>query len=237
MKKKHKQIPEYTIQPSEPSRRQCSINDFLYETPEDQDSINIFNCLQYSHTMFRIQESDLVRQVVPSLKEVINWTNEHPTLKTNTIYLEVIPGKPDNKDTIMYALNRLEDLFIFKLGYRKLIISGDAKVYDVIWKIKAEYGSSMDWIEIVLGTWHTLRDFLQHLCKKYQHAFLEKVLSAKYNSTSIESLINVKNWTKSHNAMLWILESLLRMLIESYEKSPFCKDQKLAELKKKLQKV
>ena len=89
----------------------------------------------WSHCHHRIVGSDGENQVVPSLKEVMAWSAE-TARATTTVYLELVPLRPDSVDTVLYALDRLKELFIKKLGYTHLIVCGDGVTVNILHMIK-----------------------------------------------------------------------------------------------------
>ena len=60
------------------------------------------------------------------------------------MYLELIPGKPDSIDTLAYALDRIHELFVIKLSYRYVMVCGDGKTVELLYKIKYNYGVKME---------------------------------------------------------------------------------------------
>ena len=56
-------------------------------------------------------EGDNMKQIAPSFNEVKAW--EQPIVpKTDTVYLDLIPGKPGSTDTLLYALSLLTEFFV-----------------------------------------------------------------------------------------------------------------------------
>lgn len=189
---------------------------FTYDTAEDIRNKREFKTKVVTHTFERMAGVNEEQQAVPSLKEVEAWRSEMVT-KTNSMYFELIPEKPDNKETIMYALSRLEELFITKLGYKYMLVSGDGVTVNILYQIKDEYGAAMNWLLPMLGTWHTLKDYLTIFLKKYKHAFIQPLLKCiNFSQNTIDSIIKASDWTRSHNFTNWIMEAVLIMFVKSY---------------------
>ena len=150
--------------------RKCNIDDFIL-TDEDNLVLEHVNTNVLVHALLQMEgrsnaEDGSSIQTVPTFKEVMAW--ELPVVpKTDTVYLELIPGKPDTLDTLLYALSLLKELFVEKLGFKHVMVCGDGKTVNLLNKIKDEYGKEMSWVLIMLGTWHLLKDYLGVFLKKY----------------------------------------------------------------------
>ena len=57
----------------------------------------------------------------------------------------------DSKDT---ALNNLHTKIIAKLGFKWLVVVGDAKTYEILQSLRRQYGSQMQWLLPFPGDWH-----------------------------------------------------------------------------------
>ena len=131
--------------------------------------------------------------------------------------MDLIPGKPDSIDTLLYALSLLKELFVVKLGYIHVMVYEDGKTVNLLYKIKDEYGMEMSWLLVMLGTWHLLKDYLNIFFKTYQHSFvrqlLSKVLKIKGN---VDAIIACTTWWKSHNYSMWMISALIRLNIREF---------------------
>ena len=113
---------------------------------------------------YNMEEDENKSQTVPSFKEVTGW--EQPVVKkTNTIYLELIQGKPKTLDTALYALEIMHKLFVLKLNYRHVVVCRDGKTVNLLYKIKDEYGHEMEWLLVILGPWYLLKNISTYLSK------------------------------------------------------------------------
>ena len=68
--------------------------------------------------------------------------------ETTTVYLEIIPEKPNCQDILLDALFKIERLLVLKLGYKEVIVCGDGLTVQMLYKIQDEYGSSMGWLQL-----------------------------------------------------------------------------------------
>ena len=121
---RHATIPEYSI-PSvviDEVRKKCKEEHFKCDLPVDTENLNEVHKKVMVHTFERIIGSRDGQQAVPALKEILAWDSVEVE-PTNSIYLELIPEKTDSKDTILYAISLIEDLFIKKLSYKYIVDS------------------------------------------------------------------------------------------------------------------
>ena len=85
--------------------------------------------------------------------------------ETNATYLELMSGKPDLIYTLVYVLDKIHELFVIKLSYHFVMACGDGKTVELLYKIKSDYGVKMEWLYIMLGSWHLIKDYLHVFMK------------------------------------------------------------------------
>ena len=114
--------------------------------------------------------------------------------KTNTVYLELIPGKPDTIETVLYAIGKIKELFVDTLKYKYVMVCGDGKTVELLYRIKNEYGYEMKWMLVMSETWHLLNDYLHIFLKKYEHVVVKHLFSKFLTKSNVDSLINCTKW-------------------------------------------
>ena len=60
-------------------------------------------------------------------------------------------------DTLVYALDKIHELFVIKLSYRYVMICGDGKTVELLYKIKSDYSVKIEWLHM-FGSWHLIKD-------------------------------------------------------------------------------
>ena len=136
--------------------------------------------------------------------------------KTNTVYLELIPGKSDIVETLLYAIVKIKKLFVDTLKYKYVMVCGDGKTVEMLYWIENEYGSEMKWMLVILETWHLLRDYLHIFLKKYEHVVVRHLFSKFLTKSNVESLINCTKCWKSHNYVIRLISAVLRENVEQF---------------------
>ena len=84
----------------------------------------------------------------------------------------MISGKPDNIDTLYYAVSLTKELFVEKMGFKYVVVCGDQKTVIVLYKIKDEYGEHMSWPVVMLESWHMMKSYLEVFFKSMRACLL-----------------------------------------------------------------
>ena len=69
----------------------------------------------------------------------------------------------DKKDTVLNVLNILYEQFQVGVFCDHVVVVGDGKSYDLVIKLKAEYGTALNWVLPYPGDWHILKIFCPFL--------------------------------------------------------------------------
>ena len=56
--------------------------------------------------------------------------------QSKVVYVDILSLPADSKETVLCVLNNLYDSFIVGLGFRWLIVVGDAKAYDILQSLR-----------------------------------------------------------------------------------------------------
>ena len=133
---------------------------------------------------------------------------DHPET-SNIIYLDVLDQKANNKQTLLDIINNLYEEHIVNGGKKWVVVEGDAKTYDILRCIKAEYKEEMDWLFIFPGDWHILKNYQEVLLKVYFDAGLKDLAKTSgYNPNSIGT-----NFKRTHHFLLEVWEAVCRHLL------------------------
>ena len=72
-------------------------------------------------------------------------------------YVAVLDETADKKDTVLNFLNILYEQFQVGVFCDHVVVVGDGKSYDLVIKLKAEYGAALNWVLPYPGDWHILK--------------------------------------------------------------------------------
>ena len=84
---------------------------------------------------------------------------------SKVVYVDIVSLPADSKDTVLCVLNNLHESFIKQLGFRWLIVVGDAKTYDILQSLRRQYGSQMQWLLPFPGEIITRRCYLRCMAR------------------------------------------------------------------------
>ena len=121
-------------------------------------------------------------------------------------------------DTLVYALDKIHELFVIKLSYRYVMVCGDGEMVELLYKIKSDYSVKIEWLHM-LGSWHLIKDYLHVFLKEYQNTVLRSLLSKMMTLGNVDSIIGCKVWWKSHNYAIWMLSAIIREFVEKFIQS------------------
>ena len=128
--------------------------------------------------------------------------------KSNVVYLQVLDAKSESKDTLMQILFDLHRRFIEGQGKEYLVLTADAKLYEVIQSLKYEYGTELKWLLPFPGDWHLLKNYQNALIKPYFDAGLKQLACvAGYPVAAIQYCSQFKRTPLSNGGMAGTLPS------------------------------
>ena len=87
---------------------------------------------------------------------------------------------------------------------------------NLLYTIKDDYGSEMSWLQIMLGTWHLMKDYLNVFLKKYENTFVRHLLSKVLSKGNIDAVVACTSWIKSHNYTNWMMAAFFRENIQNF---------------------
>ena len=97
------------------------------------------------------------------------------------------------------------------------IVVGDAKTYDIIRKIRSEYGDHMKWLIPWPGDWHILLNHQKAIMKAYVDAGLTKLGEVtQHRSETLTSLVQCSNFRRTHNFLVQAMEAFYRFFLSLY---------------------
>ena len=107
--------------------------------------------------------------------------------------------------------------FIHNLGFRWLIVVGDAKTYDILQSLRRQYGSQMQWLLPFPGDWHILYNYQKVLLKIYGEAgLLQLARVAGHRAETLTSLAAASHFKRTHHFILQSFEALYRLFLRKY---------------------
>ena len=198
--------------------RICDVSNFVLSEQEESE-LDELHLKVLIHALVQIKGSNeddgRCEQIFPPFKETYSW--EQPVIeKTNTVYLELIPGKPDTVEIMLYAIVKIKELFVDTLKYKYVMVCGDGKTVEMLYWIENEHGSEMKLMLVMLETWHLLKDYLHIFLKKFEHVVVRHLFSKFLTKSNVDSLINCTRWRESHNYVIRLISAALRETVVQF---------------------
>lgn len=222
----HTNIAEYTVPLTAvaPLRHEHvhTRSDFLVESIQDKERYNEYTSLTFMHASLRALASDKMpnndewSQLFPGLKHFVKL--QYKEVEGSVfLWVALVPGVPNSPKILLHVLNMLTDIFVKKKGMKNIIITADAVEYQVLHRIRQEYGALMGHVYLYWGIWHALCNYLKQVFKAYKNAGIELMLSKLFSKSKVESLLKVTpNWSMTNRITLNLAEALVRMQWASF---------------------
>jgi hypothetical protein len=97
------------------------------------------------------------------------------------------------------------------------ILAADAKLYDILQKLRKEYGNCLQWLIPFPGDWHVLVNYQKTLMKVYWDAGLLQMAQASgHRAETLTSLSLAKKFRRTHVFILESFEAIYRTFFESF---------------------
>jgi hypothetical protein len=155
----------------------------------------------------------------PSLIKYVMCQN-YDTITTETskvAYLDILSEISDSKETILKVLDKLHEMFIQAQSNEYVILAADAKLYDILQKLRKEYGNCLQWLIPFPGDWHVLVNYQKTLMKVYWDAGLLQMAQASgHRAETLTSLSLAKKFRRTHVFILESFEAIYRTFFESF---------------------
>ena len=113
-------------------------------------------------------------------------------------YDEISSERADSRSTLITILGKMYQTFVVQQRQKWLLVVGDAKTYDIIRKIRSEYGDHMKWLTPWPGDWHILLNYQKAIMKAYVDAGLTKLGEVtQHRSENLTSLVQCSNFQRT----------------------------------------
>ena len=134
--------------------------------------------------------------------------------KSNIIYMQVLDAKSENKDTLMTIMFDLHKRFIEQQGKEFLVITADAKLYEVLQSLKYEYGEELGWVLPFPGDWHMLKNFQNALNKPYFDMGLREL--ARVSGYPVAAIQACSQFKRTHHFLIEAWQALYLVMVQRY---------------------
>ena len=87
-----------------------------------------------------VHSDELNLPELPSFLSAMKYTSGNNEQST-VVYVDIVSLPVDCKDTVLHVLNKLYRTFVVELSFHSLIVTCDAKTYDILQELRYQYGS------------------------------------------------------------------------------------------------
>lgn len=167
---------------------------------------------------------------LPGITKMVHCIRKQSEEKeiSNVVYANILSEKADCKATILKVIDNLHKTFICDLNQKWVIIIGDAKIFDMIQKLRLEYKESLKWLIPIPGDWHVLFNYQKVLMKPYADGGLISLAKTTgYRAETLKSLRNATNFRRTHLFFLQSFEAFYQYFLKLFYSSKDDEDEKL----------
>ena len=210
----------------------ANMHDYLaYETPRiAQFTIRSFQVFPEEEScLAQLRQAILQYMIINEVKSIdvelpgltsflsaMQYSNDQQE-ESNVVYVDIVSLPADSKETVLRVLKNLHTTFILNLGFRWLIVVGDAKTYDILQSLRRQYGSEMQWLLPFPGDWHILYNYQKVLLKIYGEAgLLQLARVGGHRAETLTSLALASHFKRTHHFILQSFEALYRLFLRKY---------------------
>ncbi|CAG2184537.1 unnamed protein product [Mytilus edulis] len=156
--------------------------------------------------------------VVPGLKAYLAYDCSQ-TEVSEFHSIAVLDETADSKATVELTLNILYGKFQVGTKINYLVVVGDGKSYDILIKLKSEYGNALDWVLPYPGDWHILKNLLPVFMKIYYDAGLKELAVKFHHGATLKVLTECTRFPMTHRFLSHVWEAMFRYQVESFMRS------------------
>lgn len=128
--------------------------------------------------------------------------------------MQVLDAKSESKDTLMTIFFDLNERFIKRKGNTHVVLTADAKLYEVLQSLKHEYGEELKWLLPFPGDWHMLKNYQLALMKPYFDIGLKELAQAAgYPVAAIQCCSQFK---RTHVFIMEVWQAIYLVMLQKY---------------------
>ena len=190
-----------------------TIQDFLMSDNELESLMDIQQDI-HCYLLQKVLAEGKTNKAYISMQEYLDLIRPSHAAQSTVAYLEVMASNAENKDTMLDMINKLHEEYIVQQKKEWLVITGDAKVYDILHSLKDEYGDDLKWVIPYPGDFHLLMNYQTALMKCYYDAGLKSLATAAgYPNAAIQTCSQFK---RTHKFILESWEAVYQSMIAAF---------------------
>ena len=187
--------------------------------PTEKSSLHRFKEIMFQAVLLKHCEASGRVTVLPGLVSLLSALQPGPREKeeSNVVYVDIRSERADCKETLGKVLANLYRTFIVEYNQKWLIVVEDAKTFDLLHAIRAEYGSHLKWLLPFPGDWHILFNYQKVIMKIYADAGLQQLGKVSgHRAETLTSLIQCTNFRRTHNFISQVVLAFYQFFFTLY---------------------
>ena len=183
---------------------------------DEQLSSSVIDKSAFSFNVMGCITTQIQNTNTPSFPEYFEFQKPDTTEKCDVKFLYVLNENADNRETILFTLNKLyNDLGVHRrINY--LVVVGDGKTYDHLIQLKNEEKEDLDWLLPYIGDWHALKNYQSILMKIYLDACLKEMIEILHRGVLFKVVSEAKAFDKTHNFLMQCWEAFYRFELQIF---------------------
>ncbi|CAH1232408.1 Hypp454 [Branchiostoma lanceolatum] len=170
---------------------------------------------------------------IPSLKAKLAMEGNQDVQQSSIQFLDIFDLPCDNEDTMIHVLHQIATNMGIPEKRQSLILVGDGKTYDLLWKVKKKYPSEFSWAHLYMGDWHVLKNTQEVIMKIFWDSGLKEMAQETHGNGMCATSIGLcKNFRGTHIFLMNVWEAMFQLQFDSFLKdtSQDSKDELLQEV-------
>ena len=186
--------------------------------PEEVNSLNNLQKTIFQYMLTKEAKSVELNMpgIASYLQSALYSSDTHEQTEVVYRYVDILSLPADSKETVLRVLHKLYNSFIVGLGFRWLIVVGDAKTSDILLSLRQQYGSQLNWLLPFPGDWHILYNYQKLLLKVYGDAWPQLAKVAGHRAETLTSLAHASHFKRTDHFILQSFEVMHRYFIRMY---------------------
>ena len=199
-----------------------TLQDFKINEVE-KTSLNYLSSVLFEYSIqCNIVQSSLSEEAIflQSFRKRFSISSPRLEHQSQITYLQTINVPDDKKETILKVLSFLYNVHEVNTSVNYLLVIGDAKTFELLHKLKDEYGQDLEWLISYPREWHILKNFQPVVFKIFGHAGLRSIAQrAGVEEGTLRLVPEFTNFKKTNVFLIQCYFTIIHLKISAFLKS------------------
>lgn len=153
--------------------------------------------------------------LVPGIKCKFAMEKSSVREKSSFFYMSVLDEKADSLVTMKHVLELVHSSLSVSKELNHTVIVGDAKTFQILMKLKDQYGKCLQWLIPFPGDWHVLKNYQEVIMRIFWDAGLKDVAKCVHKG-ALNKVQSCSIFKRTHRLIIQIYEALYLHQIQSF---------------------